>query len=345
MPQAPSSADSAAPPPSVSVALCTHNGAAFVGEQVRSILDQSPAPLELVVGDDASTDDTVAIIERAVARHRAEHPTAAVSLRVLRGERALGVTANFDRTIAACTGDIVALSDQDDVWPPGRLARLVPLFGDPGVALVHTDARLVDAQGRDTGARLLTTLEATEAERARLESGDALAVLLRRNLVTGATVLVRRELARRAAPFPAAWVHDEWLAIMAAVDGGLRLVDEPWLDYRQHGANVIGASEVTWARRWERLREPRDERAVRLIARATALVERLDATGADAEALAAARAKLAHEQRRSRLPRWQPLRVPGVVAGALAGRYSRYSRGAIDIVRDLVQPATRPGGR
>lgn len=345
MPQATSPADAESRAPSVSVALCTHNGAAFVGEQVRSILDQVPAPQELVVGDDASTDDTVAIVERAVARHRAEHPTAAVSLRVLRRERALGVTANFDSTIAACSGDIVALSDQDDVWPPGRLARLLPLFDDPRVSLVHTDARLVDADGRDTGARLLATLEATGDERARLQRGEALPALLRRNLVTGATVLVRRELARRAAPFPAAWVHDEWLAIMAAVEGGLRLVDEPWLDYRQHGANVIGASEVTWSRRWERLREPRDERAARLIARAEALVERLERIGGRPEAVAAARAKLEHERRRSRLPRWQPLRVPGILAGALAGRYTRYSRGAIDVLRDLVQPATRSAGR
>lgn len=345
MTAAPGPPPSTARLPTVSVALCTHNGAAFVGEQVRSILDQVPAPVELVVGDDASSDDTVAIIERSVARHRAEHPTSHISLRVLSRDVPLGVTRNFEETIAACTGDIIALSDQDDVWPPGRLARLLPVFDDPAVALVHTDARLVDARGDDTGARLLDVLEASERERSALVSGDALAVLLRRNLVTGATVLVRRELAADARPYPAAWVHDEWLAMLAASEGGLRLVPEPWLDYRQHGANVIGASEVTWARRWERLREPRDERALRLVARARALVERVESRGETGPVLALARGKLAHEERRARLPRWQPLRIPGVLMGMLGGRYARYSRGAIDVVRDLVQPATRRGGR
>lgn len=345
MTAAPSPPDSIVPRPTVSVALCTHNGAAYVDEQVRSILAQSPTPIQLVVGDDASSDDTVAIIESAVARHRSEHPDAPLSLVVLKRAEPLGVTRNFEETIAACTGDIVALSDQDDVWPPGRLARLLPLFDDPAVSLVHTDARLVDARGADTGARLLATLEATEAERAGLESGDALPVLLRRNLVTGATTLVRRELAEAARPFPPSWVHDEWLAMMAAVDGGLRLVPEPWLDYRQHGANVIGVSEVTWARRWERLREPRDARSSRLIARARALVERLESRREEGPALALARRKLAHEERRARLPRWQPLRVPGILAGVIAGRYARYSRGPIDVVRDLVQPARERDAR
>lgn len=329
----------------VSVALCTHNGASFVGEQVRSILDQVPAPAELVVGDDASTDGTVDVIRAAVARHRAEHPDSAVALRIIERDAPLGVTRNFERTIAACSGDVVALSDQDDVWPPGRLARLVPLFADPAVLLVHTDARLVDADGRDSGARLLSTLEASPRERELLEQGAALEVLIRRNLVTGATVLLRRDLAERSMPFPESWVHDEWLAMMAAVEGGLRLVPEPWLDYRQHGANVIGASEVTWARRWERLREPRDERAARLVARAGALVERLEQRPDRAEALRLARAKLAHEQTRATMPRAQPLRLPSILAGVVAGRYSRYSRGAIDVARDLVQPATRTGGR
>lgn len=327
----------------LSVALCTHEGARFVAEQVRSILDQRPAPRELVVGDDASTDDTVAIIERTMARARAERPSLPTSLRILRGDAPLGVVANFERTIAACTGALIALSDQDDVWPPGRLARILPEFDDPRVQLVHTDARLVDAEGRPTGVLLLDALEAGEDERAGLRSGAAFDVLLRRNLVTGATVVLRASLAQRAMPFPAAWVHDEWLAALAAVHEGVRLVPEPLLDYRQHGGNQIGASAPTWGRRFARLREPRDTRSARLIARAEALVDAIEReAAAPPERLRLARAKAEHERRRAAMPRWQPLRIPGVVAGVLAGRYGRFSRGAIDVLRDLVQPATAP---
>ena len=338
-----------APSPAVadlSVALCTHNGAAFVTEQVRSILDQHPAPRELVVGDDASSDDTVAVIERTVARLRAERPSLPTSLRLLRRDAPLGVSANFERTIAACTSPLVALSDQDDVWPPGRLARILPLFDDPTVQLVHTDARLVDAEGRPTGVLLLDALEANADERAGLESGDAFPVLLRRNLVTGATAVLRAELARRGTPFPASWVHDEWLAALASVHEGVRLVPEPLFDYRQHGGNQIGASAPTWQRRLQRLREPRDTRSARLIARAEALVVAMEAdAGLVPDRLLLARAKADHERRRATMPRWQPLRVPAILWGIVTGRYRRFSRGSIDVLRDLVQPATVPRPR
>lgn len=331
--------------PAVSVAICTRNGAAYVAEQVRSILRQVPAPRELVVGDDASSDDTLAIVERVVAEARAEGIE--VGLSIQRRTEPLGVVGNFAATIAATTGELVALSDQDDVWAPGKLAAITARFAaDPDLLLVHSDARLVDGAGAPLGMALLDALEATAAERAGLERGDAFAVLMRRNLVTGATVVFRRRLLDAAAPFPADWVHDEWLAVLAAALGGLRLDPAPLIDYRQHGGNEIGARKPSAADRMAKLREPRAARAARLIRRSQALVDRLQVVGASPARLASARGKLAHETARSRLPRLRIARLPGVLAGALSGRYSRYSRGPIDILRDLAQPAgqAEPGG-
>ncbi|MEO5534010.1 MAG: glycosyltransferase family 2 protein [Pseudolysinimonas sp.] len=327
-------------PLTVSVALCTHNGSAYVAEQVRSILAQRPAPMEIVVGDDASSDDTVAVIENTFAVARAADPALDVALRILRRAEPLGVVANFAATLSECRGDLIALSDQDDIWDAAKLARVVPQFAaESSLLLVHTDARLVDAAGTSLGLGLLDALEATPGERAGLESGDAFAVLMRRNLVTGATVVLRRSLVERAAPFPKVWVHDEWLAVIAAALGELRLDPAQLIDYRQHGANQIGARKPTTADRMRKLRETRTERAARLIERSRLLVERLEALGAPAARVAAARGKLAHETTRSRLPRLRLARIPGVLAGALSRRYARYSRGSIDILRDLVQPA------
>jgi hypothetical protein len=322
------------------VALCTHNGARFVAEQVASILDQVPAAAELVVGDDASTDGTVAIIEKLVAAKHAADPANAPRLTVLSHDPALGVVRNFESAITACEGDLIALSDQDDVWHEGKLAALAEAFAaDPNLLLAHSDARLVDGEGKPLGLTLLDAVEATRAERRGLASGDALPVLLRRNLVTGATVMVRQELRDAALPFPADWVHDEWLAAIAASVGRLRLLPLPLIDYRQHGGNQIGAQRPTMADRWARLREPRAERVVRLERRALSLSARLDHLAAPETAQREVRAKLAHEAARGRLPRFPLWRVRGVLAGAAAGRYSRYSRGGLDVLRDLVQPA------
>ncbi|HTL41895.1 MAG TPA: glycosyltransferase family 2 protein [Pseudolysinimonas sp.] len=321
----------------VSVVLCTHNGAQYVGEQVASILQQVPAPTELVLGDDASTDDTVAIVERLAA-------DAGVQLVLRRHDPALGVRANFADALDHATGELIALSDQDDIWHEGKLSTLIAAFAaDPDLLLVHSDARLVDADGRPLGLTLLQALEATAHERAGLERGDAFATLMRRNLVTGATVMVRRSLLERAAPFAPDWVHDEWLAVIAAATGKLRLLPAELIDYRQHGANQIGARKPTWAERWAKLREPREPRASGLVARTAQLVEALErlGDGVAPSALAAARARLDFENARRALSRVPVARLPWILAAAVRGRYGRYARGSIDILRDLVQP---PGG-
>jgi len=325
---------------SISVAMCTRNGAQHVARQVQSILNQRPAPSELVVGDDASTDDTIAVIEREFAAARAADGTLATTLTVIRREAALGVTANFAATLEACSGELIALSDQDDEWMPGKLATLTAAFAaDAELLLVHTDARLVDADGTSLGLTLLEALEATPAERAGLSTGDALPVLMRRNLVTGATVMLRRSLLRSAMPIPAQWVHDEWLAAIAAAVGRVRLIAEPFIDYRQHGANVIGARRPSLADRLARLREPRAERAARLADRTAQLAERARSLAVPSAVQATLDAKADHEARRARLPRVRVARVPAVLGGALSGRYGRYSRGAMDILRDLTTPA------
>jgi glycosyltransferase involved in cell wall biosynthesis len=311
-------------------------------EQVESIVGQVPEPDEIVLGDDASTDDTVALVERIVDAHRAAGGR--TELVVRRHDPALGVVGNFADGLANARGDLIALSDQDDVWHPGKLAAITAaLDADPDLLLVHTDARLVDASGAPTGLTLLQALEATAGERVALEHGDAFATLLRRNLVTGATVVLRRGLVDVALPVPEGWVHDEWLAAIAAAIGGLRLLPEPLIDYRQHGANQIGARRPTMSDRWAKLREPREPRAGRLIARTTALVAALERLGAAVppERLAAARARLAHEERRRALPHVPVARAPRILRAALRGDYDRYSRGPIDVLRDLVQPAPK----
>ncbi|TFD22880.1 glycosyltransferase family 2 protein, partial [Cryobacterium sp. TMT2-23] len=265
----------AASVPRVSVALCTYNGSEFIEEQLRSILDQSAPADEIVVSDDGSTDDTPAEVERVFAAWQGEHPGQAVTLRMIRNPAPLGVTWNFEQALAACTGELIALSDQDDVWPPERLALLAAEFASrPPLQLLHTDARLVDEAGRPTGRTLLATLGVSAADQAAEHRGHALDLLLCRNIVTGATAMLRRGLVQQARPFPAAWVHDEWLAIVAAATGEVDLLEIPLLDYRQHADNQIGASSLDAAGKLGRLRAPRTARNARLLARAQALQER-----------------------------------------------------------------------
>jgi glycosyltransferase involved in cell wall biosynthesis len=321
--------------PSISVALATFDGARYVTAQLRSILEQSRRPDEVVVSDGGSTDGTVRIVREVLA----DHPE--VSSRVIADGSRLGVSANFARALAATGGDLIALSDQDDVWHPDRLRRgMDGLTSDDRTLLAHSDARLIDADGVELGTGLFAALGVGARERAQLAGDDAFALLVRRNVVTGATVVMRRRLLELAEPFPGSWVHDEWLAALAAAFGRIAPSDERLIDYRQHGTNAIGVSNPTFGYRVHRMLEARGERYVRLATRAAALQERLDLLEAPDRWRELARLKAEFEEDRSHYARARVARLRPILRHARRGDYRLLSsQGDLDVLRDFLQPA------
>jgi len=325
----------------ISVALCTYNGARFVEEQLLSILRQSRAVAQIIVSDDGSNDETVAVVERTFSEWCARHPDHQVAVNILRNSRALGITANFEQALTACTGELIALSDQDDVWAEHRLERMVAEFETrPALLMLHADARLVNADGAPLESTLFETLGISPGELALVHGGRAAEVLMRRNIVTGATVMVRSALVERSRPFPAAWVHDEWMAMVAATTGRVDLIEEPLTDYRQHGGNQIGVTSLDIGGKLGRLRAPRSARNARLLARAEILHERASSFDPlpSLRILNMIDAKLAHEQMRSALPASRFGRVLPLVRSWRAGSYAKFGLGLQDVLRDLVQP-------
>lgn len=320
---------------SVEAVVAVYNGATYLEAQVRSILGQSSPVDRVIVTDDGSDDDSAAIVER-VARETGWSDRVVLT----RNPGPRGVAANVVHGLSLTSAEIIMLADQDDVWHADKVSVIRDAFlGEPATDLVHSDARLIDASGNPLGGSLLQAIGVSARELSAIRSGEALRVLLRRNVVTGATLAMRRAVIDRAGTVPPGWIHDEWLAIVAAVSGRVGLLERELIDYRQHGANQIGAEALTFDGRIGRLRAPRAERNARLLVRAESLAQRLHAAPwADARVRAAADAKLRHERRRSGLPRARIARIPGVLDGLRAGSYRDYGNGLADAVRDLVQP-------
>ena len=322
--------------PTVSVALCTHNGGAYVEEQLLSILNQSRLPIEVIVSDDASTDDTIAIVRKVFAGQASVVP----KLRILTNSVALGVSKNFEQAVGACAGEIIALSDQDDVWVSDRVELMSAEFATrPELGLLFTDARLVDADGQPLAVSLFQALEISESELDLVTRGFSFDTLLRRNLATGATIMFRRLLLQQALPFPSVWVHDEWLALIASVVSTVGCLRARLVDYRQHGANQIGVAVPTLGYKMRRVLQPRGERPAWLVERASELLTTVIGLSADESMVDKVRAKLAHDTFRAGLPVTRILRLVPVLGEARAGRYRLYSsQGNRDILRDLLQP-------
>ncbi|WP_312325227.1 glycosyltransferase family 2 protein [Stenotrophomonas sp.] len=230
----------------IGVALCTYNGERYLQAQLDSLLAQSRPVHEVVVGDDGSSDATLAILEAFVPRARA----AGIEVRLVQHARNLGYVLNFSDAMQRCQADIIFLCDQDDVWHRDRVEQAMQRFeADPTLLLLHGDARLVDGSGDPLGANLLEVLRVHPAEVELERSGHALDAILVRNFVTGATCALRRTLLGQSLPVAPRWSHDEWLAVIASLQGGLDLLPQAAIDYRQHGNNQIGAARRSFLQR------------------------------------------------------------------------------------------------
>ena len=323
----------------LSIVMCTFNGAAYLQAQLDSLLNQSRRPDEIVISDDASTDASMEIASafKPLARGHG------IDVQILRHSSTLGYVANFSFALQHASGDVVFMCDQDDLWQVDKLAVMAARFdAEPELLLLHSDARLVDAQGCSLGCTLFQSLQLTDDEKQAIHRGNAFDVVLRRSFVTGATAAIRRELVQLALPVAPDWIHDEWLAAVAAATGRLDFIEAALIDYRQHGANQLGARRRTWAMKWHDLKRPRETLLSQEAGRLRSLEDYFVARGrqSDSEYAALIQHARTYLERRlalGRLPRLR--RLLPILREARAGNYRRYGTGAPPMVRDLLRRA------
>ena len=308
--------------------MCTYNGAAYIGAQLESVAAQTRTPDELVVCDDGSTDGTLDTVQAFASG-------AGFDVHVHRNRERLGIAGNFSHAMALAAHDVIVLADQDDIWRGDRLAVLEATLDDSSAVAAFSDAEVIDAEGRPTGRRQWDVDRFTAPERRRFRAGDQLPVLLRHNVVCGATLAVRAEARATMLPVPDGARHDYWIALMAAAGDGLAMVDAPLVRYRVHGANQVGVS-ARWP--WQRIAQRSARTYGDELAETVALRERVGRT-APADVMAHLDAKADHLRVRATLPRTRVRRLPACTRELLQGRYHRYGRGLAGFAFDaLLRP-------
>jgi hypothetical protein len=317
----------------LSIALCTYNGAQYLPEQLDSFAAQSRLPDELVICDDGSTDETVA----QVRKFEAEAP---FPVWLFINERNLGSTKNFEQAIARCSGDVIFLADQDDVWLPEKIARMeAVLAANDDLALVFSDAEIVDANLNPLSYTLWQGRRFNQSLRSRLRRGEAFPVLLKQNYITGATMAFRARYRPLALPISSLWIHDGWIALMLATVAPLALIDTPLIQYRQHAHNQVGGTRRTPTEWVEAPRQSYLEQLNLSEERYMAFLERVhDLPGVpnQQQVCDQLQAKIAHVRARAHLPDKRLQRIPRVLREVGAGRYRRYSLGGpLAALRDL----------
>ncbi len=327
----------------VSVVMATWQGQRYLRAQLASIVGQSRPIDELVVVDDASDDDTIDILNEMAER-------APFKVHIITPSERQGSTGAFALAIERATGDIIALADQDDLWYPHKVARLVETFDDhPDTAYVFTDAHLLDGSDRPLPGTLWSTRRLTPALQDAVRR-DPFSQLAQRFLVTGCTMAFRADLRSLILPIPDSEpdrptvVHDRWISVVLAAIGGVVPLDEPLMAYRIHSEQQIGlrstsATAPVLPRLAQKVLAPRDytfdvrDEQIRLICTAR---DRVVESGLATEA---ARQRIddviGYLQFRRDQPERRRDRVAPVAREAMLGTYGRQARGLKSILVDL----------
>ncbi len=216
----------------ISVAMTAYCGGEFIAAQLESIFRQTMVPDEVIIGDD-SPDDAVRNAVYSVA------VPAGTELIYMRNPVRLGINGNMANILSSCRGEIILMADQDDVWLPDRVEKLVHAMESSGAGGAFCDSCAVDSSLNDLGYSLWDMRGFNTAERRRFQQYGAWKIFLRKVYASGHNMAFRRELLQYILPMPEFRVlyFDTWIALCTAAFSGWTAVDGKLTLYRIHGAN------------------------------------------------------------------------------------------------------------
>lgn len=215
--------------PLVSILLAVYKpNETWLIEQLISLNEQTYGNVELLVYDDCPE---CPVDEEIINNHITKF-----SYKLIHGIKNQGSNKAFEELTKIAKGDFLAYCDQDDIWEKDKINLMMEKFLDEDVTLVCSDLSIIDENGKKT-ANSITEIR----KRHQFKSGYNLAKdLLMSNFVTGCAMMVKGDIAQSAIPFEQTLIHDQWIAIIAAINGKIEFINKPLVRYRQHSFNQTG---------------------------------------------------------------------------------------------------------
>lgn len=319
---------------SISVAMCTFNGKLFLPSQLESIVSQDRPPNELVVCDDGSSDGSDEIV-RQFSRV-APFPT-----RLVINDQNLGSSRNFEKAISLSRGEVIVLADQDDIWLRHKLRTIEEQFSAcPDLAAVFSDAALISDKLEVLPFSLWQSHSFGQAEQRAFAAGGAFDLLLKRPVVTGATLAFRRKYRDLILPIPVGHTHDYWISLLLVACGKVRPVAELLIQYRRHRAQQLGPGRKKSIREKLTQARTRDRTVYRAETELLSqwkqrLVDCASRFPVSSDAILKLDEKIGHGQFRATLPHSFLDRWPAIFREATNRNYWHYSGGWKSIGKDL----------
>lgn len=216
----------------ISVCMATCNGARFIKEQIDSILLQLASDDELIISDDGSTDGTLEIIAEYAADPRVRvlhHQKNPKYAKIRHSRNFYYATDNFENALCHARGDYIFLSDQDDVWMPGRTEKMIKALEENHADCVMCNFDLIDENGNKTCDFYFENIPVQKT---------IVFNLLYKNFL-GSAFAFKKHLKMYVLPFPKKLIcHDLWIGTLAVYYKSFFYLNEVLHHYRRHNATV-----------------------------------------------------------------------------------------------------------
>jgi len=232
--------------------MATYQGEKYLKIQIESLLAQDYPNLEFIWVDDASTDQSLSILEEYASKDSRIH--------IVKNLNNEGHNAAFEKGMKAANGELIALSDQDDYWIPTKLSALFNGMGD--CSLIYSDSQLIDQVGRELPIKMSDLKRQIPYSSPLMYTFGAWA--------PGHTMLLKKEVLETALPLSNWVTHDYLLGFAATCHNGIAYIPISMVHYRQHESNAIGAD----LKKAKKLYQTRAERKLRICERIKILAER-----------------------------------------------------------------------
>lgn len=314
-----------------SIALCTYNGEKFLKEQLESFVNQTQLPDELIICDDSSTDSTVEILKEF-------EKNSPFFVQIEINHKQLGVIKNFEKAISLCTGDLIFLSDQDDIWMPEKTEIITKQFEqNEELGMIFSDAELIGENSEKLGKTLFDeTFRKTDKIKSLFD------LCLNKNVATGATMAFRSKLRNNFIPIPTNIpniIHDGWIALVLSSITECKCLEKPLIKYRQHNQQQLGLFGKTYENSIEKLKEDitilqnfpdyfENEILLKRLTKKKALINEIVVEKTEL---------IKHYEARKSISKSRLKRIFPICSELLSGRYFKFSSGLKSAIKDFLE--------
>ncbi len=228
----------------IDILMATYNGERYLKEQLDSILKQTYKKFNLIISDDASTDNTIKILKQYEQKDK--------RIKVFYNKKNKGFLKNFEFLCQQARTNLCMFCDQDDVWKSNKIEKLYNFMKKTNAVLSFCDMEITN-QNLET---INPSFHQYIKKEKRCEKYNNFDLLKLENVISGCSILVKKDIIKKSIPFPKEiFVYDWWISLIATQHGQITYLNEPLQYYRQHDSNSIGAFENNEYKTFEEYRK------------------------------------------------------------------------------------------